>query len=391
VARRFAGIARATAARRTRPVPDAVATDAAGMARVDVPKLKLTHLNRITDSGGVVQFSDRAKPDLGSGYCVDDVARLAIVAAGLCDVPVRELKGADPHDWLDTSLGFLEAGYDPAALGSRNMRDATGVWLDEPHSGDHVGRLLWSLGVVAAGAAVPDKYRERAAALLDTARPSLRALSTVRSTAYALLGLVRVPEPTSEVALGVARLAAAFRTRSTDDWPWFEDELTYDNARLAQALLAGGERAGDATAMHDALRALDWYLGQVGLGRTGPGEKGSGEEPDGRLALVGNLWRRKGAPRPEYEGDEQPIDAAAVVEACVEAWRVTGREFYADRARRAFGWFLGANRLGLPLYDASSGGGRDGLRETDVNLNQGAESTLAYYQALLALRSADLV
>jgi len=396
VARRFAGIARATAARRTRPVPDAVATDAAGMALVDVPKLKLTHLNRITDSGGVVQFSDRAKPDLGSGYCVDDVARLAIVAAGLCDVPVRELKGTDPHDWLDTSLAFLEAGYDAAAFGSRNMRDATGVWLDEPHRGDHVGRLLWSLGEVAAGAAVPDKYRERAAALLDVARPSLRVLSTVRSTAYALLGLVRVPEPTPELALGVARLEAAFRTNATDDWPWFEDELTYDNARLAQALLAGGERAGDGAVVHDALRALDWYLGQVGLGQTDPGqadpgETGPGEEPEGYLALVGNLWRRKGALPPEYEGDEQPIDAAAVVEACVEAWRITGREFYADRARRAFGWFLGANRLGLPLYDASSGGGRDGLRETDVNLNQGAESTLAYYQALLALRSADLL
>ena len=396
VARRFAGIARATAARRARPVPDAVATDAAGMALVDVPKLKLTHLNRITDSGGVVQFSDRAKPDLGSGYCVDDVARLAIVAAGLCDVPVRELKGTDPHDWLDTSLAFLEAGYDAAAFGSRNMRDATGVWLDEPHRGDHVGRLLWSLGDVAAGAAVPDKYRERAAALLDVARPSLRVLSTVRSTAYALLGLVRVPEPTPELALGVARLEAAFRTNATDDWPWFEDELTYDNARLAQALLAGGERAGDGAVVHDALRALDWYLGQVGLGQTDPGqadpgETGPGEEPEGYLALVGNLWRRKGALPPEYEGDEQPIDAAAVVEACVEAWRITGREFYADRARRAFGWFLGANRLGLPLYDASSGGGRDGLRETDVNLNQGAESTLAYYQALLALRSADLL
>jgi glycosyltransferase involved in cell wall biosynthesis len=382
VARRFAGIARATAARRTRPVPDAVATDAAGMARVDVPKLKLTHLKQITDSGGIVQFSNRAKPDLGSGYCVDDVSRLAVVAAGLCDVPVRELKGADPHDWLDTSLDFMEAAYDKEALGSRNMRDATGVWLDAPHRGDHVGRLLWSLGDVAAGGAVPDKYRERAAALLDHARMSLRVVTTVRSTAYGLLGLVRMPEPTKELSLGVARLASMLRANATDDWPWFEDELTYDNARLPQALLAGAERAGDAEVMGQALRALDWYLGQVGLGA---------EVPEGQLVLVGNLWRRKGAPRPAYEGDEQPIDAAAVVEACVEAWRVTGREFYVDRARRAFGWFLGANRLGLPLYDASSGGGRDGLRETDVNQNQGAESTLAYYQALLALRSADLV
>ncbi|MFL6115706.1 MAG: glycosyltransferase [Catenulispora sp.] len=382
VAGRFAGIARTVAARRSRRPADDIDVDAEGEAHVEVPKLKLTHLNRITDSVGIVQFSDRAKPDMASGYCVDDVARLAIVAAGLCEVPVRDLAGTDPHAWLDTSLDFLEAGYDPDTSAARNMRDAAGRWLDEPHRGDHVGRLLWALGDVAAGGAVPDKLRERAAVLLDRARPALRGLTTVRSTAYSLLGLVRVPEPTAELALGVQRLDAALRAVATDDWPWFEDELTYDNARLPQALLAGGERSGDAAVMERALRALDWYLGQVGLGA---------DEADGRLRLVGNLWRRRGRPQPAYEGDEQPIDAAAVVEACVEAWRVTGREFYADRARRAFAWFLGANRLGIPLYDAASGGGRDGLRETDANPNQGAESTLAYYQALLPLRRAALI
>jgi glycosyltransferase involved in cell wall biosynthesis len=381
VASRFAGIARAVAARRARPVPDAIRSDAIGEAQVDVPKLKLTHLNRITDSGGIVQFSERAKPDMESGYCVDDVARLAIVAAGLCAIPVRDLQGTDPQAWLDTSLDFLEAGYDKEALGSRNMRDAAGAWLDEPHPGDHVGRLLWALGDVAVGGSVPDKLRERAAVLLDAARPVLPALTTVRSTAYGLLGLARVPEPSAELELGVARLDAAFTATATDDWPWFEDELTYDNARLPQALLLGGERTGDAAVMDRALRALDWYLGQVGIGA---------DAPEGPMRLVGNLWRRKGVPRPGYEGDEQPIDATAVVETCVEAWRVTGREFYADRARRAFAWFLGGNRLGIPLYDAASGGGRDGLCETDANANQGAESTLAYYQALLALRRAGL-
>ncbi len=400
VAGRFAGIARSVAARRPRRPADVTAVDAEGEAHVEVPKLKLTHLNRITDSGGIVQFSDRAKPDMTSGYCVDDVARLAIVAAGLCELPVRDLEGTDPHAWLDTCLDFLEAGYDPDTSAARNMRDAAGQWLDEPHRGDHVGRLLWGLGDVAAGGAVPDKLRERAAVLLDAARPALRELTTVRSTAYCLLGLVRAPEPTAELALGVRRLDAAFQAVATDDWPWFEDELTYDNARLPQVLLAGGERAGDAAVMERALRALDWYLGQVGLGA---------DQADGQLRLVGNLWRRRadtaarsasvtdgdgrraGLSQPAYEGDEQPIDAAAVVEACVEAWRVTGREFYADRARRAFAWFLGANRLGIPLYDAASGGGRDGLRETDANPNQGAESTLAYYQALLSLRRASLL
>ena len=319
----------------------------------------------------MVQFSDRAKPDLGSGYCVDDVARLAIVAAGLCDVPVRELKGTDPHDWLDTSLAFLEAGYDPAALGSRNMRDATGVWLDEPHSGDHVGRLLWSLGEVAAGAAVPDKYRERAAALLDVARPSLRALTTVRSTAYALLGLVRVPEPTPELALGVARLEAAFR-----DHRHGRLALVRGRAHLRQrpsgAGAAGRRRAGRGRARWCTTRCGLW-TGTSGRSASGRPTRrdGLGRSPMGIWPWSGTCGGARARRVPAYEGDEQPIDAAAVVEACVEAWRVTGREFYADRARRAFGWFLGANRLGLPLYDASSGGGRDGLRETDANAESG--------------------
>jgi len=108
------------------------------------------------------------------------------------------------------------------------------------------------------------------------------------------------------------------------------------------------------------------------------------------LTLVGNAWRRKGMPRPAYEGDEQPIDAAALVEAGAQAWRVTRWDRYAEFARRSFAWFLGDNRLGQPLYDAGSGGCRDGLQAVDTNLNQGAESTLAYHQARLGLIRAGL-
>ena len=179
------------------------------------------------------------------------------------------------------------------------------------------------------------------------------------------------------------RLNAAWQHTATSGWPWFEEQLSYDNARLAQALLAGGARAGDSDLVDQGLTALDWYLGQVGLGLSADPERG-------RLTLVGNKWRRKGAERAGYEGDEQPLDAAAVVEACALAWRVTGDGRYATRALRSFAWFLGDNRLGLPVYDAGSGGCRDGLRAVDANPNQGAESTLAYHQARLGLIRAGL-
>lgn len=374
VAKRFAAIVRACAAQRRLEGP------AGG---VQPPRLKLKYLGRLTDSGGIVQFGQGRRPDPESGRCVDDVARLAVVAAGLCAEQPQALRGATPHTWLDTSLEFLQEAYDPVARAARNLRTADGRWLDEPHSGDHVGRLIWALGEVASGPAVPDKFRERAADQLLDALPAVRGLTSLRSMAYAALGLVRIPEPTPELQLCLSRLDGAWRDCATEDWPWFEEQLSYDNARLAQALLAGGARAGDAAVAGRGLRALDWYFDQVGLGSAEDAEQA-------RLTLVGNAWRRKGMPRPEYEGDEQPIDAAALVEAGAQAWRVTRRDRYAAFARRSFAWFLGDNRLGQPLYDAGSGGCRDGLQAVDTNLNQGAESTLAYHQARLGLIRAGL-
>ncbi|WP_194896763.1 glycosyltransferase [Catenulispora pinisilvae] len=382
VAQRFAEIVRACAAQRRRsPVPasaTATATDA-----VQLPRLQLKQLNRLTDSGGIMQFGQGARPDPASGHCVDDVARLAIVAAGLCAEQPQALRGAAPHTWLETSLEFLREAYDPTARAARNMRAVDGRWLDEPHSGDHVGRLIWALGEVASAPAVPDKFRELATDQLMDVLPAVRNLTDLRSTAYALLGLVQIPEPTPEFRTCLERLDTARQNATTEEWPWFEDQLSYDNARLAQALVAGGARIGDAALVGRGLKALDWYLGQVGLGPV--------DSSQDRLRLVGNLWRRKGSPRPDYEGDEQPLDAAAVVEACAQAWRVTADDRYASGARRSFAWFLGNNRLGLPLYDAGSGGCRDGSRFADVNPNQGAESTLAYYQARLGLTRAGLV
>jgi glycosyltransferase involved in cell wall biosynthesis len=379
VAKRFAGIVRACAAQRRLGV-DVLDGPAGG---VQPPRLKLKYLSRLTDSGGIVQFGQGKRPDPKSGHCVDDVARLAIVAAGLCAEQPQALRGATPHTWLDTSLEFLQESYDPLARAARNMRAVDGRWLDEPHSGDHVGRLIWALGEVASGPAVPDKFRERAAEQLLDALPSVRGLTSLRSMAYAVLGLVRIPEPTPELQLCLSRLDAAWQDTATEDWPWFEEQLSYDNARLAQALLAGGARAGDAAMAGRGLRALDWYFGQVGL-------EAFEDAEHARLTLVGNAWRRKGMPRPVYEGDEQPIDAAALVEAGAQAWRVTRRHRYAAFARRSFAWFLGDNRLGQPMYDARSGGCRDGLQAVDTNLNQGAESTLAYHQARLGLIRAGL-
>jgi len=319
--------------------------------RLEPPPLRLDHLDVLVDHVGIVQFARQTKPDLDSGYCVDDAARLILVADGLA--PYAPARAAA---WTEAAVGLLTAAYRPD--GMHNMRSFDGRWLDEPHLGDHVGRAIWATGVLARR---PGRYAGWAAALRDRLL-ALPGTKDLRSQAYTVLG---VPE------VGADGLDAALAAVGDDDWYWFEDRLTYDNARLVQAMIVGGTPAQ----AERGLAALDWYLDQV--------------TRDGLLRLVGNCWRWRGADRGP-DGDEQPIDAGATVETLVAAYRRTGSARYGRLARRAFSWFLGANRLGVWLYDPISGGCHDGLSIVGVNGNEGAESTLAYYQALTALLGVGL-
>src|SRR6185437_11939388 len=128
---------------------------------------------------------------------------------------------------------------------------------------------------------------------------------------------------------------------------WAEDLLAYDNARLPQALIAAGGRLGDDDLVREGLRSLEWYAEEVDIAGA-------------HVRLVGHLGRRRGEPHPGA-GCEQPLDAAALVEAKMEAFAATGDEAHERDAHRAFAWFLGRNRLGRPMYDSSTGGCRDGL------------------------------
>jgi len=336
------------------------------------PALRLAHLDRITDEIGTIQFANGDRLDPASGYCVDDEARLAIVAAQLLTTG-RE---RDPAQrWLRQSVRFLDAAYDKGSGLMHNLLSYSGTWQDWPHIGDHMGRAVWGLGVVYATPAVPEAQRRAAGSLLDQLAPTAASWTDLglRTAAYALLGLAAAGRPTAEIAPLVERLDAALSAASTPDWLWFEPELTYDNARLPQALLAGAAALGEPRLVGHALDALDWYLDHVGLA-------------SGMLRCVGNGWHRKGeANRWGDDGDEQPLDAAACVEALVAAWQQTGMARYARQAVCAYTWFLGRNRAGARLYVDRTGGCHDGLSAMGVNLNQGAESTLAYYQALLSL------
>jgi glycosyltransferase involved in cell wall biosynthesis len=347
----------------------------AGIAELHLTSLRTDHLLTLVDDVGIVQHAHGTIPNRDSGYCVDDVARLSVVSLALAE-------RGDEHIWtacLYRSLAFLHA-----AAGDSGMRNFMGYdrrWLDEPHVGDHVGRAIWALGDILATAWIPAVVRP-AGDLLDRLVGTLSGDVYLRTAAYSVLGLSRMDSdrlaPASRQLLErlVEQLGDALDRNGSDDWYWFENTISYDNARLSQALISGANALGRADLAERGLDSLRWLGDECGL------------DGDG-LRLPGHLGRRRGEPAPGA-GDEQPLDAAALVEAELTAFAITRRVEHGRRASKAFEWFLGRNRLRRPLYDFATGGCSDGLGSESVNDNEGAESTLAFHQAALLLDAAGV-
>ena len=338
--------------------------------------MRTDHLLTLVDDVGIVQHANGVIPNRESGYCVDDVARLSVVALELA-------RRGDEQMWTSIvyrSLAFLQDATEPGA-GMRNFMGYDRRWLDEPHTGDHVGRSIWALGEILSTAWAPAVVGPTGR-LLDELVGTLEPKLSLRTGAYAVLGLARLDadrlQPASRLLLERAAdgLAAAFETHASPEWRWFEDALAYDNARLPNALITAGVALGRPELTATGLDALRWLGDESGLA-------------EGTLRLTGHLGRRRNEPAPGG-GDEQPLDASAFVSAELAAFAVTGDPEHAARAQASFDWFLGRNRLGRPLYDFATGGCSDGLGEETTNGNQGAESTLALHRSALVLDAAGL-
>jgi glycosyltransferase involved in cell wall biosynthesis len=358
----------AVAAPRRTPIPNGA---------LELSEFRFDHLQTLVDDCGIVQHAFGAIPNRYSGYCVDDVARLAVIALEL------DRRTGD-RVWsaiLYRSLAFLHDASDWDGAGMRNFMSYDRRWLDEPHLGDHVGRSIWALGDVLATAWVPAMV-EPARRLLATLVRSLDRELSLRTAAYTTLGLARLDADRLEddakrlLERCVTQLETAWATCARDDWRWFEDKLHYDNARLPQALIVGGAALARPEALAVGLESLAWLGDECGLA-------------DGVLRLPGHHGRDRNEPAPGH-GDEQPLDASAFVEAELAAFAVTGDAVHGARAQRSFEWFLGRNSLGRPLYDFATGGCSDGLGDEDVNANEGAESTLAFHRSQLLLDAAGL-
>jgi glycosyltransferase involved in cell wall biosynthesis len=346
----------------------------------ELPKWRLEHLLRMTDSTGLLQHARFTLPNFAEGYCTDDNARALLFAMYL------EEMGLDtPETQRATTryAGFLDAAFDPGRRRFRNFLSFDRRWVDEEQLGsdDCFGRSMCALGA-CIGRSKQRSLQAWAMELFQNALEHSLELTSPRAWAGTLIGI-----DDYERRLSGDRLVSQVRTTLTerlmdlhertasDNWQWFEETLTYENALLPRALILGGQGNSDAKAVSVGLRSLAW-LAKVQ------------RAPRGHFRPVGcNGFFPRTGQRADF--DQQPIEAMASVSACVEAYRITDDPSWLNEARLAFEWFLGRNDLGIELYDASTGGCHDGLQPEGTNQNQGAESTLAFLLSLAELRQLE--
>lgn len=334
-----------------------------------------THLDQLTGPLGIWQHALGGDPDPAFGTCTDDVARALTV-----DLLQRRALGWEAVvTSARRSMAYLTAAFDPALGTFRDFRDASGAWLDDAGSQDCQGRALQSLGIAARDAPEVGLQRE-AITLFRAAIPAARKLTSPRAMASAIIGCDAALEcgPDEQVTGTFRQLAlrleAAFAPVLGDpDWPWPENELTYENALLPRALIVAGRRRDDPSLRRMGLEVLDWLTATQVTRR-------------GMFTPVGNDgWWPRGGSRAVY--DQQPIEATALILAAEAAYSVTEDAVYRRTAESAYGWFLGQNEGGLVIADAEAGACHDGLEEDGVNPNQGAESTLMWLTAVETIRA----
>ena len=346
----------------------------------ELPAVNLDHVRQMTDTTGILQHALFSIPRYEDGYCLDDNARALLLTALVEDAGTEDV--ATLRVLASRYLAFVSHSFNAATGRFRNFMSYSRVWLEDAGSEDSHGRAVWALGAVVGRSRDPGK-QSLSGVLFQRALEAIPGFTSPRAWAFSLLGIaeyLRAFQGDSNVQSLqkqlAERLLALFQSSSTLDWQWFEQYATYENARLSQALLISGEAMNREDMRSAALRSLDWLVSVQSLN-------------EGDFAPIGSdgFYTRGGVKAPF---DQQPVDAWATISACLDARRVTSDERWTQHAQRAFAWFLGQNHLQRALYDAATGGCRDGLHAERVNENQGAESTLSFLAALLEMRSVEL-
>ena len=357
-----------------------------------LPELKLDHVKALTDDTGMLQHAIFTIPNRAEGYTTDDNARGLIFTVLLAQLGNSNDIDNDNNkdrfgqanlaapDFSRRYLSFLEHAFNPANGRFRNFLSYDRQWNEPAGSEDCHGRALWSLGTVL-GRSDNQGLRSAAGRLFEFSLPAALESYSPRAGAYALLGIQEYLNsyPGDRGAQKIRsvlsrRLLEMYESIRRPDWKWFEDVVAYGNARLPQAMLVVGSAGSDERMVSGGLEALDWLM------------QAQRCETNHHFVPIGSQgFYHQGGEKARF--DQQPIEAAGAVSACLEAYRITGDGRWRSEAWSAFNWFLGDNDLQLPLYDSATGGCRDGLHPERANQNQGAESTLSFLMAWLEMNS----
>jgi len=329
--------------------------------------VKLDHLFALTDHLALLQHAKFSVPARKEGYTVDDNAR-ALVLATMARMLWPSEKLAELQHKLMSFLLVMQAEDGQF----HNLMDFSQRITDNPTVGDHTGRAIWAMGKLINSDARPG-VKASARLIFDRALPWARESTSPRTTAYACLGL----QERLEAEPGDANLKASLRITANSllklygvnragDWKWFENILTYDNARLCQALLAAYKSLGEEAYLATAEETMRFLKDVTTINET-------------YVPIGSKGWYPKGGERALY--DQQPIEAGAMVETTALAYRLAPSKEYEAGLRQALGWFFGMNSKSVRIYDDSSGACYDGINPGGLNENQGAESTLAFLLA----------
>ena len=344
----------------------------------ELPEVDLRQLHILTDDTGILQHCLFSTPNRDHGYCTDDNARALIVAVMHWQLGHDETALPLIHKYL----GFLAHAMDEKSGRFRNFMSYDRRWAETVGSEDSHARALWALGM-GVSSCPHESQIALATRLFQLGLPVVEDFASPRAWAFTIVGIhayLRRFGGDSEVrrcrAVLTEKLANLFTSCMSDEWPWCEDVVAYANAKLPHALLMSGKWMGHNEMIDMGKRALGWLLDVQ-------------TNPDGMLSPVGtNGWLHRGQAKARF--DQQPVEAHALVDACIEAYHCTREEHWLRQARKALYWFLGDNDLRTPLCDFTTGGCRDGLHEDRVNLNQGAESTLAWLMSLLLMQELQM-
>ncbi|MCJ7553079.1 MAG: glycosyltransferase family 4 protein [Ignavibacteriaceae bacterium] len=376
VAKRYMESFKRARAERRHYIPPNFSVKALDKHPWELPLIKLDHLHNMTDDTGMFQHALFTVPNYSHGYTTDDNTRALLVS-----ILLDEMGSSESLGLASRYLAFLRFAFNDQTKRFRNFMDYQRNWLENSGSDDSHGRALLALGTVLNHSNKP-ALNSMAGWLFEQTLPGILLTTSPRAWAFALIGIYEYSQKfagdrrASNVRNDLAgRLLTLYQNNRSDDWCWYENELSYCNAALPHALLTCGKSIPNKEMIDAGLESLNWL---ADLQRSTAGHF---------VPIGSNGFYQKGGERARF--DQQPVEAQAMVSACLEAYRITADKRWHKEARRAFEWFLGRNDLNLPIYDPTTGGCRDGLHPDRPNENQGAESTLAFLQSLLELRLAE--